>query len=131
MCLMSTLFSKGGFIKMRSKVPRLPFCSRKSPQMVSSATCSNDAANVALISTAVTLPNGLTFGSAAFVRRRHGRHGRRECKPGGVDEQYAGGHPEHSAAAGREHHQGGGQHQAAAETVAIEPARLGEGHGAD
>src|ERR1039457_7256345 len=76
MCLMSAPFSKGGFITIRSKVPRLPFCSRKSPQMVSSATCSNDAANVALISTAVTLKNAGTWQNVGLFDHALGQRGR-------------------------------------------------------
>ncbi len=69
--------------------------------------------------------------SGAALRCRQRRHGRGERQPGGVDEQHAGGDSEHSAAAGRQHHQGRRQHQAAAEAAAVEPAGLGEGHGAD
>ena len=44
-------------------------------------------------------------------RRREDRGWRREQQPGGVDEPNAGSHPEHAAAAGRQHHQRGQEHQ--------------------
>ena len=46
-----------------------------------------------------------------------------EREPGRLDEQHAGGHPQHPAAARRQHHQGRRQHQAAAAAAAGEPAR--------
>ena len=57
-------------------------------------------------------------GAGARQRCRHGRGRYRERPAGGLDERVAGRDRQYSAAAGREHHRGGGSHQGAASTVA-------------
>ena len=61
-------------------------------------------------------------------RRRDRRRRRRERPPGRLDERDARGHPEHSTAAGREHHCRRRPHQAAAAAAHAIAALVGQGH---